>query len=96
MEEYLIARYDSLSPWELKHKTLIANSPQNGWQKFLNNQTTPELKTIIWPGSNGRWQGYTLPGTFFQPDTTMLLIDSSGDFCVAPNLETMKTYLETK
>ncbi len=103
-EEYLIARFDSLSSWEEENGVLIADHYCKGWDKYLNGNITPNLRCITWPKEDeeGEWHAQVIPsksgeyglhGEGFKPSDDMIFVHSNEFFCVAKDRATMMEYL---
>lgn len=78
-----------------------------GWDKFLNGEKTPHIRCLMWPKSedSDEWHAQIIPtvsgeyglhGRRFDPCDTMTFVHANGFFCVAPDKQTMLTYLNTK
>ena len=77
-----------------------------GWDKFLNGQSTPKIRAIVWPKDEhipeGEWNAQVIPtlsgeyglhGTRFEQSDKMTFVHANGFFCVAPDKNTMLAYL---
>lgn len=82
---------------------LVASEYLIGWDKFLNVETTPHIRCLVWPKENSsEYQAQVIPtksgeyglhGSRFEPDESMTFVHSNGFFCVSPDEQTMLTYL---
>jgi len=98
-ESTLIALYDSRSPHELAYNYMLMPGPLTGWEDYLTNETTPDIRCVVWvtEESNPEHYAQLLPkeDNKFEKSNVLTFINKCNNFIAAPDKKTMIEYLET-
>jgi len=74
------------------------------WGSFINAQTTPHIKAVVWEDEHEKnWKvkipsksvgSFELNAKSFKPDNSMIFVHSAGHFAIAKDEQTMKDFLK--
>ena len=98
-ESTLIALYDCRSQHEIDYSYILMPGPLTGWENYLTNETTPDIRCVVWVTEESNPEHYaqllSKESKQFKKSDVLTFINKCNNFIAAPDKQIMLDYLET-